>query len=502
VKGQAIIRSGWWVALAAAVVTLVVGAVLVAPLFDRAPGSSQEADFDLTDTAVPRNLIVRAMNRDGVRALVAPTMVDAKEVDRFNREERGKMLVPDDRVIGIEISGDARAYPLRLMRWHEVVNDVVGGEPVAITYSPLCDSVAVFSREVEGEVVELGVSGLLYNSNTLLYDRRSGPPATPLWLQLDGHPVAGPAPRTHPQLALRPTTVTTWAIWRARHPATGVLAPLPEMKRLYKRDPYHSYFGSDLLRFPVDPLPPTEGLLLKNRLVIITVDGEDAAFPLPALAAAAGTRSGSFEVAVQGLPLRIQFDTDLGVADVEPLGDPDRLTAVRYSFWFAWYAIARTSHRLPTAGVDAPHPAGFSHFGVLDVLSSTTPRPARSGRSPQRRPLRAPWPRILGAATTALSFIAEERQQRRRGHAVATLRADGGRGRSLRCSSSTMLGHRFPPRALTSAREPHRRMALGAPAAPLGRKPHWARHLADLATKAGEKYGLGGTTPVIIPGAG
>jgi hypothetical protein len=351
VKGPAIIRSGWWVALAAAVVTLVVGAVLVAPLFDRTPGSSQGPDFDLSDTAVPSNLIVRAMNRDGVRALAAPMMIDADEVDRFNREERGKMLVPNDRVIGIEISGDARAYPMRLMRWHEVVNDVVGGEAIAVTYSPLCDSVAVFSREIEGEVVELGVSGLLYNSNTLLYDRRLGPPATPLWLQLDGRLVAGPVPGSRPQLALRPAILTTWASWRARHPATGVLAPLPEMKRLYKRDPYHSYFGSDLLRFPVDPLPPVGGLLLKDRLVIVTVDGEDAAFSLPALAEAAGTRSGSFEVAAHGLPLRIQFDADLGVAGVEPLGEPNRLTAVRYSFWFAWYALGGTTPvMIPGAG--------------------------------------------------------------------------------------------------------------------------------------------------------
>jgi len=101
-------------------------------------------------------------------------------------------------------------------------------------------------------------------------------------------------------------------------------------------------------------------------------------------------------------------------------------------------------------------------------------------------------PQILGAATTAMSSIAEERQRRRGGHAAATLRADGGRGRSLRCSSSTMLGHRLPPRTLTSAREPHRRAALGAPAGPLGRKPHWARHLADHATKAGEICGLTG----------
>ncbi len=384
-KVPAIIRSGWWVAFAAAGLTLIVGAVLVAPLFDRSPGGSPEADFYLADTTVPKEYVVRAMNRDGVRALVTPTMIDAAEVDRFNREERGKMLVPDDRVIGVEISGDARAYPLRLMRWHEVVNDVVGGEPIAVTYSPLCDSVAVFDRMLDGIEVELGVSGLLYNSNTLLYDRRLEPPNTPLWIQLDGRPVAGPAPGSQPRLVPGPATLTTWAAWRARHPATGVLAPLPEMKRPYKRDPYHSYFGSDLLRFPVDPLPPAEGLSLKDRLVIVTVDGEDTAISLPSLAAAAGARSGSVKVMVQGLALRLRFDADLGVADVEPLGEPDRLTAVRYAFWFAWYAIARTSHQLPAAGVDAPHPAGFSHFGVLDVLSSTTPRPARSGAFNQLR---------------------------------------------------------------------------------------------------------------------
>ena len=350
-KVPAIILSGWWVAPAAAVVTLMVGAVLVAPLFDQASGGARGADFDLADTTVPRQYIVRAMNRDGVRALATPAMIDATEVDRFNREERGKMLVPDDRVIGIEISGDARAYPLRLMRWHEVVNDVVGGESIAVTYCPLSDSVSVFSREVDGVEVELGVSGLLYNSTTLLYDSRSGPPDTPLWIQLDGRPIAGPAPDTKPRLALRRTVLTTWGHWREGHPDTAVLAPLPDMKTLYKRDPYHSYFGSDILRFPVDPLPPEQGLSFKDRLVIITIDGEDTAIALQALAAAAGTRSGSLELTVQDLALRIGFDVDLGVATVEPLGEPNRLTAVRYAFWFAWYALEGTTPvMIPGAG--------------------------------------------------------------------------------------------------------------------------------------------------------
>ncbi len=340
--GPSIIRSGWWVALAAAALTVIVGAVMIAPLVHRTPSHAPGADFDLANPLVSPDLIVRAMNRDGVMALTDPVSVDAAEVDRFNREERGKMLVPDDRVIGVEIAGDARAYPLRLMRWHEVVNDVVGGEPIAVTYSPLCDSVAVFRREIDGREVDIGVSGLLYNSNTLLYDRRSDSALTPLWIQLDGRPVAGPAPAAQPRLPLRPASLTTWADWRTRHPGTAVLAPVPEMKMLYKRDPYHSYFGSDLLRFPVDPLPPDDRLWLKDRLVIVTVDGENAAFSLAELAAAVGAPAGSYEVTVRDLPLRISFDADAGVADVEPLTDPHRLEAVRSAFWFSWYSLEGT----------------------------------------------------------------------------------------------------------------------------------------------------------------
>jgi hypothetical protein len=114
------------------------------------------------------------------------------------------------------------------------------------------------------------------------------------------------------------------------------------MKMLYKRDPYHSYFGSDVLRFPVDPLPPAGGLHLKDRLLIITVDGEDVAFSLSQLAAAVGTPAGSYEVTVRDLPLRISFDAVVGVADVEPLADPQRLQAVRSAFWFAWYSLEGT----------------------------------------------------------------------------------------------------------------------------------------------------------------
>jgi len=146
----------------------------------------------------------------------------------------------------------------------------------------------------------------------------------------------------------------------------------------------------------------------------------------------------------------------------------------------------RISHQLSAAACDAPHPAVFSRLGVLDGLSSTTPRPARPGRGPQRRPLRAPWPRILGAATTAMSF-------HRRGAATTKTgpwrRNPSGRWGSRPISSLLVVDDArasTPPRALTSVRGPRRRTALGDPAGPLGRKHHWARHLAALATRPHE----------------
>jgi hypothetical protein len=348
-RTPAIIRSGWWVAVAAVALSLAVTTILIIPIFAGRSADRESPAFDLGSTVVPPELIVRAMAKDGVRTLLEPATIGAAEIDRYNEEERGKLLVSNDRVIGIAIGGEARAYPLRLMRWHEVVNDVVGGRPIAITYSPLCDSVAVYSRLIDGTPVELGVSGLLYQSNTLLYDRRAAPAEATLWTQLTGHPVAGPDPAGAPSLVLEMADLTTWSAWRDKHPDTQILKQLPELKKLYKRDPYHSYFGSDLLRFPVDPLPPSSDLRFKDRVIVLTIDGVDLAFALPHLAQDASGKGGEIEVNASGLPLRIRFRLDPGVATVEPLSDSARLQAIRYAFWFAWHAMAGAPPQPPTS---------------------------------------------------------------------------------------------------------------------------------------------------------
>jgi hypothetical protein len=339
-RTPAIIRSGWWVALAAVALSAGMLWLLIAP------GASTEAPraavIEPGTALVSTELIVRAMPRDGLTISDDPSRLTAAEVVHRNEHERGKLLVSDDRVIGVAHAGEARAYPLRLMRWHEVVNDVVGGRSVAVTYGPLCDSVAVFSRDTPSGKATLGLSGLLYNSNALLYDRERADPAdSPLWTQLGGQPVAGRDPAQAPALRPLPAVVTTWSRWLERHPQTTVMAPVPEIKKLYKRDPYHSYFGSDSLRFPVEPLPPAGGWRNKDRIVIATIDGVHYEIAIPDLVRTLGSPSGTAQVSAGGLALELHFDEDLGFAELIA-ADPERLSAIRSAFWFSWYSLKGT----------------------------------------------------------------------------------------------------------------------------------------------------------------
>ena len=113
----AIIQSGWWVAAAAVVFSLATAWIIIDPVSSRSSADAPQSEFVLHQATVPHDLVVRAMAKDGVRVLLDPATMSPTEVDRWNEEQRGKLLVPDDRVIGVAFGGEARAYPLRLMRW-------------------------------------------------------------------------------------------------------------------------------------------------------------------------------------------------------------------------------------------------------------------------------------------------------------------------------------------------------------------------------------------------
>ncbi|MGB3313888.1 MAG: DUF3179 domain-containing protein, partial [Albidovulum sp.] len=143
-------------------------------------------------------------------------------------------LTPNDPVIGLEIAGDARAYPLRILIWHEIVNDTVGGMPVTVTYCPLCNTALVFDRTVNGKVLDFGTTGKLRNSDLVMYDRQT----ESWWQQALGEGIVGRMNgKTLTQL---PGWMESWGTFRARNPEGLVMAE-PDWPRSYGRNPYVGY---------------------------------------------------------------------------------------------------------------------------------------------------------------------------------------------------------------------------------------------------------------------
>lgn len=175
---------------------------------------------------------------EGIPSLDNPRVLPADQVD---------YLKEDDRVFGVSINGESRAYPLKILDWHEMSNDVVGGEPVVLSYCTLCGSGILFSRKVQDRILTFGTSGLLYRSNKLMFDKET----KSLWSNLTGKAVVGPMAVKGIQLKRLPITLTTWGKWRKAFPDTTVLDIQTGFDRDYRRSPYDEYFKSDRLMFPV-----------------------------------------------------------------------------------------------------------------------------------------------------------------------------------------------------------------------------------------------------------
>jgi len=296
-------------------------------------------NYDLSNLTVPRKPLVASGNvKDGMPAATNPVVIGMDNqhlykqpgqrivtkpiIDEFQNDATkvfSRPVVNTDEVIGIVVDGQARAYPMRFMRWHEIVNDTVGDTPVAVTYSPLCDAAVVFDRRVGGEVLEFGYSGLLYNSNLVMYDRRKSPADESLWLQLKFEAIAGQAAGR--KLTVLPMTMTDWETWAADHPETTVFIGNHFERRRYKRDPYRMYLEDQELRFPVEPM----------------IDGDDAWEIVWAM------RFGD-----QWKLFDEQVDSLVGALDDDSAGAGDR-PAVR-CLRFAWHAMHAGKQASGTTG--------------------------------------------------------------------------------------------------------------------------------------------------------
>ena len=192
--------------------------------------------------------------KDGIPSIDNPQFVDVDD---------SHFMSDSDTVIGLEINRDARAYPIFILVWHEIVNDKVGDTPVSVTYCPLCYTNQVFERVIDGKEIEFGTSGKLYNSNLLMYDRYT----ESYWSQALGTAVKGDL--TGYQLNLIPFDVITWGDWKHLHPNTKVLTTDTGHIRSYATDPYGNYYTEPRIMFPVehndDRLNPKEIIIGFNQ---------------------------------------------------------------------------------------------------------------------------------------------------------------------------------------------------------------------------------------------
>jgi len=278
--------------------------------------------FPLAEAAVPAEQIrAGGPPRDGIRSVDEPGFAAAGEAS---------WVRPGTPVIGVEIAGDARAYPVHLLEYHQIVNDDFSGRPVVVTYDPLTGSPLVFEARVDGRHLHFGVSGLLYESNFLLYDRET----ESLWSQLREQAISGPMKGT--RLARIRSRQEAFAVWQHRYPDTRVLERPARLD--YRQSPFSEYWVSEKIPHPVstrdDRFHPKAGVLG------VVAGGKARAYLGPVLTQAGGRIVDDFE----GRKIRIAYDSDEGVFSWEIPDDVE----VTDAYWFAW----KTFH--PATGVWSP----------------------------------------------------------------------------------------------------------------------------------------------------
>ena len=273
--------------------------------------------FDLTKTDIPLAEILHGgPARDGIPAIDEPHFLTAQKVD---------FLSSEDRILGLEMGGEIKAYPIRILNWHEIVNDRVDGKSVLVSYCPLCGTGMAFTAARAGLNKGFGVSGLLYNSDMLLYDRET----ESLWSQILGRAVSGP--RRGESLKQLPLEHTSWQDWLKRHPDTQVLSTRTGHFRDYTASPYAGYEQSEDLYFSVRNRDRRHHP--KARVIGLVIEGKSRVWPYKELAKS----ELPINEVLAGKSIRVHFDKRFGRAWITDENGKDLPTTS--GFWFAWMAF-------------------------------------------------------------------------------------------------------------------------------------------------------------------
>lgn len=273
---------------------------------------------DFTGAKVKKeDLLQGCFGQDCIPSIDAP---------KFESLQNVSWLRDSDVIFAVQYKGVQRAYPQRILNWHEIVNDTLSGDPIAITFCPLCGSAVAFERKVDGVITEFGVSGKLHNSDLVLYDRYEGN----LWQQITGEGIVGPAARRNEVLRQVPVITTTWGAWKKEHPNTDVLSRDTGNVRNYDQYPYGTYEQDDQIYFGVKGL--NKKLQIKTVVYGVEVNGKTKAYPASAL-----NKNTRFEDSVGNTSVRLE-KTDAGKVTVTNVQTNEKIIPLRL-FWFAWAAF-------------------------------------------------------------------------------------------------------------------------------------------------------------------
>ncbi len=235
----------------------------------RAGISTRGWETDFSRHTVPFDEIFSGgVPRDGIPPIDNPKFTTPEAANEW--------LGDEEPVILLEINGEARAYPLQILIWHEIVNDDIGGVPVAVTFCPLCNSAIVFDRRLDGIIYDFGVSGNLRNSDLIMWDRQT----ESWWQQLTGDAIVGEL--TGKRLTFLPAPMISWADFKAANPQGQVLSRDTGFRRSYGENPYVGYDRADIPPFLFQG--DLDGRLQpKERVAAVAIGDAAAAFPFSIL---------------------------------------------------------------------------------------------------------------------------------------------------------------------------------------------------------------------------
>jgi len=280
-------------------------------------GSKNVRSNDKYDGILPKELIDSGLPKDAIPSIDNPKFLKAGEAS----------LQDSETGIAVEVDGVSRFYPLRILVWHEIVNDIIAGKCVIVTYCPLSYSSVVYNAAVEGACVEFGTSGKLWNSNLIMYDRKTGA----FWSQILGKAVVGKVAGT--RLRVIPSNIVAFGGWKKLHPKGDILSSDTGNKRDYGQDPYGNYYTTPGLYFPVSK--KDKRLKEKAIVVAVVVAGKAKAYPYDVV-----KKQREIEDSLGGIHIIAEYNQTLDAAVIykkKQNGEKERLESIT-SFWFAWVA--------------------------------------------------------------------------------------------------------------------------------------------------------------------